>query len=259
MLQKYQNFIRGVSVNKIGKIGVVLTTSSFISFLLFEIARLLGILTNSYIGLITYLLFPTLFLVGLSLIPFGWLSYKRQRGKSAQELLNETFEKEEVKAGIFGSKLFVTIVMFTLLNVIFIGGASVRMLGFMDTPIFCGTTCHTVMNPEWVTYQQSPHAKVKCVECHVGEGVDALVSSKLNGVRQMVFASFNLYNKPVPTPVHQLRPARPSLRAGRLHRQLGVCVAQCRRGSGGPSPPSSSYRLERATGLTCARPASGRR
>ena len=77
MLKKYQNFIRGVSVNKIGKIGVVLTTSSFITFILFEIARLIGILTNAYIGLITYLLFPSLFLIGLILIPFGWLSYKK--------------------------------------------------------------------------------------------------------------------------------------------------------------------------------------
>lgn len=82
------------------------------------------------------------------------------------------------------------------------------MLHFMDEPKFCGTACHTVMNPEWTTYQQSPHARVKCVDCHVGEGIDALVSSKLNGARQMLLASFNLYNTPIPTPVHQLRPAR---------------------------------------------------
>ena len=82
------------------------------------------------------------------------------------------------------------------------------MLSFMDEPEFCGTACHSVMNPEWVTYQQSPHARVKCVDCHVGEGVDALVDSKFNGLWQMVSVTFDLLERPIPTPVHQLRPAR---------------------------------------------------
>jgi len=78
----------------------------------------------------------------------------------------------------------------------------------MDHAHFCGTACHSVMNPEWTTYQQSPHARVECVECHVGEGVGALVDSKINGVWQMISASLKLYDKPIPTPVHNLRPAR---------------------------------------------------
>ena len=82
------------------------------------------------------------------------------------------------------------------------------MLHFMDSAEFCGTACHSVMSPEWTTYQASPHARVACVECHVGEGVGALVNSKLNGAWQMVSAAFDLYERPIPTPVHQLRPAR---------------------------------------------------
>jgi hypothetical protein len=38
--------------------------------------------------------------------------------------------------------------------------------------------------------------------------VDALIKSKLNGIRQMVLAALDIYNRPIPTPVHQLRPAR---------------------------------------------------
>jgi hypothetical protein len=78
----------------------------------------------------------------------------------------------------------------------------------MDEPKFCGTACHTVMNPEWVVYQDSPHAHVPCVECHVGEGINALLASKLEGARQMLLETFNLYHRPIPTPVKQLRPAR---------------------------------------------------
>ena len=208
MWNKYLNFIRGVGVNWYGKIGIILTTSSFITFLVLEVTRLSGVFTNQYIGLITYLLLPTLFVAGLVLIPTGWYKYKDTRDKSTWELLNERFPDEDVEARKTGSKLFLTIALLTGANVLFLGLASMQTLHFMDQPVFCGTACHSVMNPEWTTYQDSPHARVKCVECHVGEGIDALIDSKLNGAWQMVSATFNLYEKPIPTPVHQLRPAR---------------------------------------------------
>ncbi|MCB0287811.1 MAG: NapC/NirT family cytochrome c [Calditrichia bacterium] len=208
MWQKYLNFIRGLSVNRVGKIGVVLTTSSVICFIIFELAQLSGVIQNAYVGLITYMVFPVIFIIGLILIPFGWQMYRKQTGKTTRELLNRQFTEKEIKAREFGSKLYLTIGLFTMLNVVIISVASARMLGFMDQPVFCGTACHGVMEPEWVTFQQSPHARIKCVDCHVGEGVDALISSKLNGLRQMYLAMFNSYNRPVPTPVHQLRPAR---------------------------------------------------
>jgi len=208
MWNKYLNFIRGISVNWYGKTGIILTTSSFITFLVLEVARFSGIFTNQYIGLITYLLLPTLFVFGLILIPVGWFKYKGTRNKSTWELLNERFPDEDVEARRTGSKLFLTIALLTGANVLFLGLASMQTLHFMDQPVFCGTACHSVMNPEWTTYQDSPHARVKCVECHVGEGIDALIDSKLNGAWQVISASFNLYEKPIPTPVHQLRPAR---------------------------------------------------
>jgi hypothetical protein len=206
---KYLNFIRGVSINKVGKTGMVLTTSSFATFIFLEMIRLLGILTNAYIGLITYLLLPTLFVIGLILIPIGWYKTKKATNKTTEELLKRQFSDEEIKSKkLTGSKLFNTIAIFTIVNIVFLSLASMRMLNFMDTPRFCGTACHSVMNPEWTTYQQSPHARVACVECHVGEGVDALIDSKLNGAWQMVSATFDLYEQPIPTPVHQLRPAQ---------------------------------------------------
>ena len=75
MKKKYLNFIRGVSINKTGKTGVVLATSSFVAMIFLELLRVAGVLTNTYIGLITYLLLPTLFVIGLVFIPFGWMKY----------------------------------------------------------------------------------------------------------------------------------------------------------------------------------------
>ncbi len=208
MFKKYIDFIRGVSVNKLGLAGVVLTTSAFVTFVILELTRILGFITNAYVGLVNYLLFPALFIIGLIMIPIAWKKRKKQTGKSTGQLLQEQFEKRETEGSLLGSRIFRTIAIFTLINILFLSVLSSRMLHFMDEPHFCGTACHDVMNPEWVTYQASPHARVKCVECHVGEGVDALVNAKLNGLWQIISLTFNLYEKPIPTPVHQLRPAR---------------------------------------------------
>ncbi len=208
MKNKYLQFIVAVSVNLYGKIGMILATSSFITFFILEIPRLLGIFTNAYIGLISYLLLPTLFVIGLMLIPFGWWKYKRETGIPLAELTETRFPKGDLQDSKFGSGLFRTIAILTLLNILFLSFASFRTLKFMDGAEFCGTACHSVMNPEWVTYQDSPHAHVDCVSCHVGEGVDALIASKLNGAWQMISLTFDLYERPIPTPVHNLRPAR---------------------------------------------------
>ncbi len=83
-----------------------------------------------------------------------------------------------------------------------------RMAAFMDTPEFCGEVCHSVMRPEYVAYQNSPHAKVDCVACHIGEGASWLVKSKISGVRQVAAVALNTYSRPIPSPVEELRPAR---------------------------------------------------
>jgi hypothetical protein len=208
MFRAYVDFIRAVSLDALGRTGVVLTTTAFVSFMLFQVAMLAGIVTNAYVGLIVYLLFPVLFVLGLILIPIAWHRQRGRTGLSTRELLAKRFGADGVEANLAGSKVFRTVATLTLANVVILGAASIKMLHFMDEARFCGTACHSVMNPEWTTYQASPHARVACIECHVGEGVGALVNSKLNGAWQMVSSAFDLYERPIPTPVLQLRPAR---------------------------------------------------
>ena len=64
------------------------------------------------------------------------------------------------------------------------------------------------MNPEFVAYSQSPHARVRCVDCHVGPGAGWYVRSKLSGAYQVYSVTFHKYPKPIPTPVANLRPAQ---------------------------------------------------
>jgi hypothetical protein len=77
-----------------------------------------------------------------------------------------------------------------------------------DSVAFCGATCHTVMEPQAVTYRNSPHARVPCVECHIGPGASFWVRSKFDGIRQLWATAFNTYSRPIQTPVHNLRPAQ---------------------------------------------------
>ncbi len=208
MFRRYLKFVRALAVDPLGRAGVVLTTSSAIMFLLFLLANLAGVVTNAYVGLISFLALPGLFILGLVLIPVGWYRTRRKTGLSLKELVARRFGEEELEETPLGAPLIRTLVVMTSINVAILVMASVAGLHFMDQPEFCGTACHKVMNPEWVVYQQSPHARVRCVQCHVGEGVKAHIDAKLNGLRQIWLATFNRYRRPIPTPVHNLRPAR---------------------------------------------------
>ena len=64
------------------------------------------------------------------------------------------------------------------------------------------------MQPELVTYEHGPHARVACVECHIGPGATWFVKSKLSGTYQLYAVAFNKYPRPVPTPIKNLRPAQ---------------------------------------------------
>jgi nitrate/TMAO reductase-like tetraheme cytochrome c subunit len=86
--------------------------------------------------------------------------------------------------------------------------ASYKGVEHMDSNAFCGTTCHEVMQPEYTAFLSSAHSRVGCVQCHIGPGAGWFVRSKLSGVRQVFAVAFNTHSRPIPSPVHQLRPAR---------------------------------------------------
>ena len=163
---------------------------------------------NAYFGLILYLALPALFVLGLLLIPIAFWRVKGKSEKSVRALLEDRFGPEQLEGGALGAPVTRTIVVLSLVNVVFLAVAGTAGLHHMESAEFCGTTCHGVMGPEWATYQASSHARVACVDCHVGEGVDALVESKIQGAWQLVSVTFDLYERPIPTPVHSLRPAR---------------------------------------------------
>jgi hypothetical protein len=64
------------------------------------------------------------------------------------------------------------------------------------------------MYPEYTVYQDSPHSRVACSQCHVGYGGGYLVRSKISGLPQVWAVLTNSFERPITTPVKNLRPAR---------------------------------------------------
>ncbi len=77
---------------------------------------------------------------------------------------------------------------------------------FTNSPPFCGETCHT-MPPEYTAYLTSPHARVDCVDCHIGKGFIATrISRKAGDAKHIISLAFKDYEFPIRA--GDLRPAR---------------------------------------------------
>ncbi len=193
------------SYNWISLAGATIALISFFMIVfLFVISTLLH-QGSSYIGLVIYIILPAFLIAGLILIPFGMFWKKRKEakhGKTAKKLpfidLNNERHRNAAMIFVIGT------IIFLFLSAI----GSYEAFNYTESVEFCGKVCHNVMKPEYTAYQNSPHARVACVECHVGEGVNWYVRSKLSGLRQVYAVIVNDYPKPIPTPIRDLRPAR---------------------------------------------------
>jgi len=195
-----------LSQNIISLIGVVLTTSTAITMIAFWIYDfMLPGPPHPYVGILIFLILPGLFVFGLLFIPLGIL-LRRRKLRDTGELPGAYPEIDLRVPMVRSGLLFIGIA--TVLNVLIFTFASYQGVAYMDTTTFCGQTCHTVMQPEFAAYQNSPHARVNCVECHIGPGAGWFVKSKLSGVRQVFAVTFKTYSRPIPSPVKYLRPAR---------------------------------------------------
>jgi nitrate/TMAO reductase-like tetraheme cytochrome c subunit len=194
------------SQNTISFIGVVLTTSSAVTMIAFWIYDfMLQGPPHPYVGILIFLILPAIFILGLILIPLG-IFFRHRKLRTTGEL-PDTYPEIDLKVPMVRSSLlFLAVASF--LNVLIFTFASYQGVSYMDTTTFCGQTCHTVMAPEFSAYQNSPHARVECVQCHIGPGAGWFVRSKLSGIRQVYAVTFKTYSTPIPTPVKYLRPAR---------------------------------------------------
>jgi nitrate/TMAO reductase-like tetraheme cytochrome c subunit len=161
---------------------------------------------SSYLGLVIYILLPVIIVIGLIMIPIGMMVHRRRQRKTG---INQEMKWPYVDLNNYRHRnAFVVFTIGTILFLLLSSVGSYEAFHYTESVEFCGTLCHQVMEPEFVAYQNSPHARVSCVECHVGSGANWYVRSKLSGLYQVYAVLSNNFPRPIPTPITSLRPAR---------------------------------------------------
>jgi hypothetical protein len=184
--------------------GVLVTTVSAVIFIALVVAILGGLFDHPYAGLVVFVLVPALFVLGLLLIPLGmWLEWRRlQRQPDAVR----DWPIIDLRSPAT-RRWALLVAVLTTVNVLIVTLAAKGTVRWMDSPEFCGQTCHLPMHPQFTAWQDAPHAEVTCTQCHVGEGARALIHYKLAGARQLYHVVTNQIPKPIPA-VADMRPAR---------------------------------------------------
>ena len=193
-----KNWLRSILFfgnNPISLIGGAITSATALTLIGFWVVAVFGHggSNNPYLGIIFDLCLPAVFILGLLLIPVGiWF---RHRHLKTVDQLPSIYPKIDFADPVFRHGIDFVIAA-TFINFVIVGTASYRGVAYMDTPSFCGQSCH-VMAPEFSAYQVSPHSSVACTECHVPPGVPGYVHAKVNGTKQLLMVIRHNYPQPI--------------------------------------------------------------
>jgi hypothetical protein len=171
----------------ISMLGTALVTLAGFSWLFLLPTNLRGTVGNPYIGLLLFIVIPAIFFVGLALIPVGIFLGKRRIGATIETLPDR-------KTAFRRTAIFFAVM--TVANLIIGSQLSYRAVQHMDTPQFCGQSCH-VMQPEFTAHQFPPHQAVGCAECHIAPGAQGWFHAKMAGTNQLVAVVFNTFPRPI--------------------------------------------------------------
>jgi hypothetical protein len=191
--------------NLITLVGTAIAGVSLALIIFLIILEMFASQSKPYMGIITFVILPIILFVGIFLGIFGIIrEHRRDRlGKPhglrlPQIDLNNPRHRTAFTFFSIGTIFLLALSAF----------GSFKAYEYTDSDRFCGETCHKVMEPEYTAYQYSPHARVGCVQCHIGSGADWFVRAKISGSYQVYAVLFNKYPTPIPTPIENLRPAQ---------------------------------------------------
>ncbi|WP_269524993.1 cytochrome c3 family protein [Coraliomargarita parva] len=197
--------------NWISLCGAVIAIGSAFSFIFLFVMDLFAGHSNAYLGILTYIASPAFLILGMGLMLVGWFLHRRQILRNESGISALTFSLN--LANRSDRKKFIIFTAGTFIFLILSAIGSYKTYHVTESVEFCGEVCHAVMEPEYTTYQTGAHARVACVECHIGSGAEWYVKSKLSGLYQVYSVALDKYNRPIETPVHNLRPARDTCEA----------------------------------------------
>ena len=146
-------------------------------------------------GMLTYMVLPGVIGAGLALLAADLLLYAWRCRRLGQPCCD---------CSAWGTRLKRLSSWALLLGLgvgaLLVGGAALfswRAYHYVESVPFCGQLCHVPMTPQHTAHQDSGHANVSCVECHVGPGLGSFVHAKLSGLRQLRQIMFNSFPRPI--------------------------------------------------------------
>ena len=198
-----KNLIR----NWISLTGVVIAVGSFFSFLLLFALDFLAQHGNPYMGILAYLVAPLFLILGGFLVLLGYLIDRNQEHKATATGMPPLAVRIDLSRPRH-RQILTTFVVCSVVFLFVTAVGSYQTYQYTESVQFCGKSCHTPMDPEFVTSQHSSHARVDCVACHVGSGAGAYLKTKISGVRQLYHVIRNDFTRPIRVSIGKLRPAR---------------------------------------------------
>jgi NapC/NirT cytochrome c family protein len=193
------------SKNWLSIIGAIIAAINLVLIILLFIISSIFDKGSTNLGLFIYIILPGFLILGLLMIPMGIFLERKKRHRHIEEA--DRFPRIDLNDPRHRNA-FVLFTVSTIIILFLSTLGSFEAYHITESVEFCGTLCHQVMEPEYTAYNNSPHANVSCVECHVGSGTSWYVKSKLSGLHQVYAVLTRSYPKPIKTPLNDLRPAR---------------------------------------------------
>jgi hypothetical protein len=171
LFQKFrENWVRPALFfgnNPISLAGGAITTASGVTMIGYWLVEIFGRLNdNPYLGIIFFLILPACSSPGLALIPGRRVPAPQKAAEAGQ--IPAEFPKIDLNDRIFRHGVDIVLVA-TIVNLLVVATASYRGAAYMDSPQFCGQSCH-VMHPGVHGLQDLRALPRACVECHIGSG-----------------------------------------------------------------------------------------
>lgn len=203
---------RIIKTNLLSVIGFVMVVAPCAAMAIFILHPAFDFTAHMGRGIAAHIFTPVAALLGALIFLAGLVLHfrriSREESSAAEEspLLDAWLRFAEGYGSRTGFLAAAAICIVGVVVALVCGAAAWRMNDFMGTPVFCGTACHEIMAPEWAAYQDSPHASIACVECHIGDTLRGKIAAKEQGTRELIHMATGRVPRPVPTPVRALPP-----------------------------------------------------
>ncbi|MSU62047.1 MAG: cytochrome C [Pedosphaera sp.] len=181
--------------NWTGLAGAILVIASWFAFFLLFTLDFFAAVKSPYLGILTYLVAPFFFLAGAFLMVVGRIRHRFRARHAVPGApvtsftidISQPRHRKILLGFAFGAAAFLLITAV----------GSYETYQVTKSVQFCGQACHGPMEPQYVAYQNSPHARVECTACHIGPQAQSFVKAKFNGLHQVYATAFNDFHRPV--------------------------------------------------------------